>query len=214
MPLVTFDYQSQPRAALGYSFVCQLAVLQAMGVLRDVGAGLEEAITLLVERGKDLGPDVPLQQNVAKQLATSLYGRVPVIVGTGPLSPAARRWKTQLNENSKAWAYFEDLPEMNHNALSGIHFPAEAAHWFRVLFLRGTELHQRIELRLDLTQEILGGRGIACQQLRVPGESALAQMLAAVQLGDYTSCYLAFLNGTDPTDISDITGLKQSMTAR
>jgi glucose/mannose-6-phosphate isomerase len=127
------------------------------------------------------------------------------------LSPVARRWKTQFNENGKGWAYFEVLPEMDHNALSGIHSPADMAGRVRVLFLQSKGLHPRNQLRLDLTQQILEDQGVACHQVAIPGESSLSQILAAVQLGDYVSCYLAALYGSDPTDIGDIIGLKRQM---
>jgi glucose/mannose-6-phosphate isomerase len=211
VPLVSFDYQSQPRAALGYSFVSLLGVLQALGVVDDLSSDLEEALPILEAQGAELAPDVPLAQNRAKQLAHELHGHLPIVVGVGPLSPVARRWKTQFNENGKGWAYFEELPEMDHNALSGSHSPVEMLARLRVLFLRSKGLYPRNQLRVDLTQQILEEQGVVCHQVEVPGESFLAQILAAVQLGDYVSCYLAALYGTDPTDIGAIVGLKQMM---
>ena len=219
VPLVSFDYRSQPRAALGYLFVSLLGVLRALGLVEDLDADLAEALTILEGQGVNLAPGVPQAQNRAKQLAADLAGRLPIVVGAGPLAPVARRWKTQLNENSKSWAYFEALPEMDHNALSGIHFPAEAGDRCCVLFLAAEDAaswsdrgrHARNQLRLDLTQQILESQQIACRRVLVPGRSSLAQILSAVQLGDYVSCYLALLYGTDPTAIQDIIGLKGLM---
>jgi glucose/mannose-6-phosphate isomerase len=214
MPLISFSYQSQPRAALGYMFVSLLGILRAMGVVGRLEDEMEKALALLESEGSRLAPDVPLAQNPAKQLASSLVGRLPIVIGSGPMEPVARRWKSQFNENSKGWSYFEAMPEMNHNAVSGIHFPAEPADLTTVLFLSNMGLHPRNRLRLDLTQEVFEGQGVVCQQIPIQGESRLAQVLFGVQLGDYASTYLAFLNGTDPTAISDIVGLKQRMSER
>ena len=211
IPMVTFDYRSQPRAALGHMFVSTLGILNALGISGDLAANLEEAITTLQAQGATLGPESALVQNRAKKLAAWLAGHVPIVVGTEFLDPVARRWKTQFNENSKAWSYFETVPEMNHNAVSGIHFPAEAASRLRVLFLRSVGLHPRNRMRLELTQRVLEGQGVSCRDVPVEGESRLAQILAAVQLGDHVSCYLAVLNGVDPTGIQDIVGLKEQM---
>ena len=211
MPLISFDYKSQPRAALGYSFVSLLGVLQALGAVDDLSSDLEEALAILEAQGAELAPDVAVAQNGAKQLARELHGHLPIVVGVGPLSPVARRWKTQFNENGKGWAYFEVLPEMDHNALSGIHSPVDMAAQVRVLFLRSKGLHSRNQLRLEMTRQILEEQGVACHQVVIPGESSLSQILAAVQLGDYVSCYLAALYGSDPTDIGDIVGLKRQM---
>jgi glucose/mannose-6-phosphate isomerase len=210
-PCISFNYQSQPRAALGYSFMSLLGILRALGVAGDLKTDLEEALAILDAQGAELAPGVPLARNPAKKLAMELAGRVPVVVGAGPMAPVAQRWKTQFNENSKSWGYFEPMPEMNHNAVSGIHFPGEAVGCFGVLFLTRTGAHPRNKLRLELTQQIIKGQGVACREVMIRGESTLAQILSAVQLGDYASCYLAMLNGTDPTDIKDIIGLKQRM---
>jgi glucose/mannose-6-phosphate isomerase len=210
-PLVSFHYPSQPRAALGHLFVSVLGVLRALGLTADLVAEWDEALALLDAQGVELAPEIRQAQNWAKQLAYELAGRLPIVVGSGPLAPVARRWKTQLNENSKSWAYFELLPEMDHNALSGMHFPAQMADRLRVLFLRNQGLHDRNYLRFDLTQRIFEGRGIVCQPIPIQGESTLAQILTAIQLGDYVSCYLALLYSADPTLIADIIGLKQRM---
>ena len=175
---------------------------------------LEEALAVLEDRKGLVAPESPLTQNPAKQLAGRLFGRVPIVIAAGALVPVARRWKTQFNENSKSWAYFEALPEMDHNALSGIHFPKEAADRFRVIFLQHASLHPRNALRLDLTRQVLEGQGIGCERVLVPGGSELAQILSAVQLGDFASTYLALLYGADPTAIEDIVGLKEQMTDR
>ncbi len=214
VPLVTFDYPSQPRAALGHSLLSLLGVLHALGVVGNLDGDLDEALAILEEQAPQLAPDVPQAQNRAKQLAAGLAGRMPVVVGAGPLEAVARRWKTQVNENAKGWAYFEVLPEMDHNALSGIHFPAGARDCLSPIFLRNGGLHPRNELRLELTQEIFEEQGLVCYRVAVPGESALAQILAAVQMGDYVSCYLALGYGADPTEIAGIVGLKERMSDR
>ena len=211
VPLVTFHYDSQPRAALGYSLMSLLGVLRARGLAGDVDEDLEEALSILVRQKAQLAPETPQTENLAKRLAADLAGHVPIVVGAGPLAPVARRWKGQFNENGKAWAYFESLPEMDHNALSGIEFPAQAADWLRVLFLENQSLHPRNQLRVDLTQEILAAHGVTCHRVPVPGMSPLAQILAAVQMGDYASVYLALLYGADPTEIGAIVTLKQKL---
>jgi glucose/mannose-6-phosphate isomerase len=214
VPVVRFGYPSQPRAALGYMFVALLGVVRAAGLAVDLEPGFEEALALLESQPDELGPDVPRADNRAKALAAELAGHVPVIVGAGPLEPVARRWKTQCNENSKGWAYFEVLPEMDHNALSGIHFPEPATELLRIVFLQPGGLHPRTTLRIDLTRQIMEGEGVTCLEVPVPGKSSIAQILAGVQLGDYVSTYLALLYGADPTAIGAIEGLKERLADR
>jgi glucose/mannose-6-phosphate isomerase len=213
-PHVSFDYPSMPRAALGYLFVSLLGILRALGAAQDIEVDLREALAVLAAQEPLLAPEAPRAQNRAKQLAEALLGRVPVVVAAEALAPVARRWKSQFNENSKGWAYFEILPEMNHNALSGIHYPATAVDHLSVLFLCQASLHPRNRLRLEATRKVFESRGAACHEVTISGQSKLAQILSAVHLGDYISCYLALLYGTDPTAIKDIHGLKWHMSGR
>ncbi len=211
VPLVSFRYKSQPRAAMGFNLVSLLGILRAMGAVGDLTLALDQAAALMDERMRELEPGSPQAHNLAKQLAADAYGRVPLVVGAGPLAPVARRWKSQINENSKGWSYFEVLPEMNHNAVSGIHFPPGLAERICMLFLTGAAVHPRNRLRFELTQQVFEGQGILCRRIEAPGRTPLAQILTAIQLGDYVSVYLAALYGTDPTAIDDIVGLKRRM---
>ena len=59
------------------------------------------------------------EDNPAKALARRLEQRLAVVYGAGPTAPVARRWKGQINENAKAPAFFNELPELDHNELMG-----------------------------------------------------------------------------------------------
>jgi glucose/mannose-6-phosphate isomerase len=219
VPFIPIEYRSQPRAALGYLLVSMMGILEAAGVVGDRTPSLYEALTLLDAQVLSLAPESPLSENLAKQLAAGLVGRLPLIIGAGPLAPVARRWKTQINENSKGLACFESLPELDHNTIEGIHFPAEEIQRLYVLFLgcarlssgAPSGLHPRNRLRLDLTRQLLERYQIDCREVPVAGESPLAQILSTVQLGDYVSCYLALQYGVDPTELKEIAWLKQQM---
>jgi glucose/mannose-6-phosphate isomerase len=211
VPLVRFDYQSQPRAALGYSLVLLLGVPWRLGLLRDYSAGLEEATRVMEEWQAEIGPTVPTAHNAAKSLAGQIVGRLPVIYGAGFLAAAANRWKTQFNENSKHWAFFEVLPELNHNAVVGFGIPQAVQEQTIVLMLRSGLDHPRVQVRWQVTRELLRREGVAAETLQGRGESRLAQMLSLIHLGDYVSFYLAMLNGADPTPVESIGFLKQRL---
>jgi glucose/mannose-6-phosphate isomerase len=96
---------------------------------------------------RDLVERRPLVCNPAKQVAAKLRGRVAVIYGAEILSEVARRCKGEFNENSKAWAFFESFPELNHNAVVGYEFPVEVKDRIFVPVLRSSSLHPRNLLR-------------------------------------------------------------------
>ena len=47
LPLLRYDYPSQPRAALGYSFTLLLGLFCRLGLVRDHSADLEEAVQVM-----------------------------------------------------------------------------------------------------------------------------------------------------------------------
>jgi glucose/mannose-6-phosphate isomerase len=135
-----------------------------------------------------------------------------VIYGAGVLIEVARRWKTQLNESAKVWAFFEQMPEAQHNAIVGMGLPQAIAGATTVVVLRSARLdHLRVALRYDLMRRLLDDAEIEAIEVTARGESALAQMLSLTLLGDYAAAYLALLYGVDPTPTAVIDELKASL---
>lgn len=214
VPAFQFQYASQPRAALGYSIVPLLAVAQAVGAVHGVEGAVSEAVSLMENLIQRIDAAVPTSANPAKQVALCLQGRLPVIYGAGFLTPVARRWKTQINENSKSWAFYEELPEANHNSIVGYGLPAEVSRLAYVVFLRSPALHPRVLLRYEATADALREASVESEVVEAEGESAFAQMMFLTLFGDYVSYYLALLNGVDPTPVAPIDTLKRRLAGR
>lgn len=213
LPLLQFQYAAQPRAALGFSFGLLLSTLARLGYLEESRLGVDEAIAVARSLPSALGPEVPTDTNPAKQLALRLHGRLPVIYGAGILSEVARRWKGQFNENSKAWSFFEQLPELNHNAVVGYENPSDLASRLHVLLLSSSTYHPRVAARVRITSQILQQRGVAHEVVEARGNSPMAQMMDVILTGDYASYYLALLYATDPTPVKTIDFLKEQLAA-
>jgi glucose/mannose-6-phosphate isomerase len=209
IPAFVVDYQAPPRAAFPYNLIPLVGIFQNLGLLGDKSADLQEAVDILKKLSRDFMETRPLASNPAKQLAAKLRGRVAVIYGAEVLSEVAQRWKAQFNENSKAWAFFESFPELNHNAVVGYEFPLEAKERIFVLMLRSSSLRPRSLLRYEATAKLLAKAGIAYEFAEARGESALAQAMSLILLGDYSSFYLAMLNEVDPTSTDAINFVKQ-----
>ncbi len=208
-PLWTFSYKSTPRAALGYSFTLLVGLAKRLGFLPIKPDSVAEAVARLEAMQRQLLPDVPTARNDAKGWATWLHGTVPAIFGSGFLAAAARRWKGQFNENAKQWAMWDELPELNHNLVVGLGLPETVVpHHLRVVFLRSNLDHPRVQVRWQITAELLARHGIEVREAYGLGESAFAQLLTVIHFGDFVSYYLAALNGEDPSPVANITYLK------
>jgi glucose/mannose-6-phosphate isomerase len=211
VPAFVFTYRSAPRAALGYSLMAILGVFFKAGLIADMAADVAETVEVLEKLKGEIDFAVPTATNPAKRLAINLHGKLPVVYGAGLLADVARRWKTQINENSKGWMFFEVLPELDHNAVEGYPFPAELAGRVVVLMLTSTLDHPRVTLRQRLTGQILARAGVPVETVAGRGHSALAQVLSTVHFGDYVSIYLAFLYGVDPSPMPAIDFLKAEL---
>lgn len=211
LPVLEIPYVGEPRAVLGYSFFLLLGLLHRAGLVGDKSRELEEVGRVLGDLNQRLAPEVPFNRNPAKQLASRLQARLGVVYGAGILESVARRWKGQINENAKSWAFFETLPELNHNSVVGYDMPRDLAAFFLVVFLYSDMLHPRVRRRYRVTQEILEKKGVAYASVSSEGEGVLAQMMSSVLQGDYTSYYLALLNRVDPSPVEVISFLKERL---
>ena len=209
-PYLRYQAPGQPRAAIGFGVGLLHDLLASAGLITDpdpLGPAVEAVEQLLERNGRQVDTDA----NPAKQLAWSLFGRIPVIYGAGIMAPVARRWKTQLNENAKSWAAFEPMPEANHNAIEGSLNPRELGDAPYVVQLRDPEEPQEITARYRVVEELLGERATNRSEVRAEGPSRLARVLTTVAFGDLASVYLALLYQTDPTPVTLLAMLKERL---
>jgi glucose/mannose-6-phosphate isomerase len=170
-----------------------------------------EAVALMGELVQELDSMVAAERNPAKQLAGRLQTKIPIVYGAEVLTEVAHRWKTQLNENSKVWAFYEELPEAQHNAIVGYPLPREAIDRLHVVLLYHPMLHPRIILRYDATKDALAAAGVGYDVVDVKGSGPLSQMLTGILYGDFVSYYLSILNAVSPSPVSAISDLKRRL---
>jgi glucose/mannose-6-phosphate isomerase len=186
-----------------------LAIGEAVGLTNGIERDVKEAIEAMEQVVAESAPDVPEAENGAKQLARQLHEKLPVIYGAGPLTEVAHRWKTQLNESAKTWAFYEELSELHHNAIVSYDLPRSTQKETVVVLLESTTLiHPRVNLRYGFTRDLLKKAGVSTLSADAGTGSALAQMMSLVLLGDFVATYLAFLYGVDPTPTTVIDELK------
>lgn len=206
-----FDHQATPRTAIGYAVTLPLALLSRTRLVADKSADVASAVNALREQQKKLNAESPVMKNPAKRMAGQFMDRFPLIFGSGTMATVARRWKTQVSQNAKAWAQFEDIPEMNHNSLAGISNPQLLITKYMALFLESDFDHPRNKLRSETTRMLMMTAGFNTDVIRGVGDTPLAQALTALHYGDYVSYYLAMAYGTGITPIESVNELKQTL---
>ena len=202
----------QPRAALGFSLGVLLRVAREIGLADLSGDTFESAVDLARERSERLGsPDGAGNRAVA--LAETLHGALPVVYsGPGLLEAVNGRWRTQLHENAKAPAVGNLFPELNHNEIMGFEAAPEGiASRMAVVVLRDEGDHVQVQKRMAATRDLVQAGVASWTEVESDGPSRLARMLSLLQLGDFTSFYLAMLQGVDPTPVETIQQLKRTL---
>jgi glucose/mannose-6-phosphate isomerase len=184
--------------------VAALEAAAACGAAPAIRDEVERAAALLAELASEWGPDSP-QDSAAKRLAVALRGTVPVVTGAGPTAAVARRWKTQINENSSMPAFASELPEADHNEVCGYGEPIAA------VFLDDPQLDERLRTRIALTAELVAPEAAAVERVEARGQTPFERTMSLVLLGDLVSVYLAVLAGEDPTPVPAIDRLKERL---
>jgi len=202
----------QPRCAFGYLFVPMVIFLSKLGFVPDSINELKDAVELLSDTALKLSPDVPAKDNQAKQIAQAVYGKLPVIYGSqNYFDVVAMRWKGQFNENSKMMAFYNVIPEMNHNEIVGWGVPKDITRRCVVIMLSDDADFQKIKKRMSITRDLIAKEDARVITVQAQGNSPLAKSLYLIYMSDFASYYLAILNGVDPTPVDRISLLKSML---
>ena len=206
-PTVMVPPGPQPRAAMGYLAGALLRLLEAAGVLPPQADGLAEAADVVEALLDGDGP------GLAQEIAVGLQERAVLVYGSaGPAAVAARRWKTQINENAKAPAFWSELPEANHNELEGWAAPGGAARTIGVVFLRDAAGEvPRVAMRFAHTRRLMEDRVAIAGEVQASGAGPLARLFSLAVMGDLVSVSLAESAGVDPMPVETIEMLKSRL---
>jgi glucose/mannose-6-phosphate isomerase len=216
IPLIKIPGGMQPRCALGYSFIVLLNIMMRSGAysknaIETTQAGIDESIKMIAAKSQIYKNYE--NNNPAIELAEKIYGKIPIFYSSSARMDSVNlRWRGQMQENAKHLAFGALLPEMNHNEINGWVLPEKLQKDFIFIFLEDKDDHPKESLRFDALENILKDQGKEVIRSMPEGKTLLARMLDSIYLGDWTSYYLALMNGQDPTAIPVITKLKNFIT--
>lgn len=193
-----------PRTAVAYMLVVAAEAAALAGAGPRIHTELDAAAEFLARSSESL-------QARAKEIAAQLAGTAPVIYGADLTSPAALRWKTQINENAKSPAFFAELPEANHNELCAWGPDSERPSHFSAVLIEDSDQHPRERRRFELTAAAVSAGGANVVRLDTVGETRVERLLWAVMLGDLVSLELAEAAGVDPLPVDAIEDLKSAL---
>ncbi len=215
IPVITIPGGLQPRCAIVYSVFPVLLTLLRNGAFSEEAAG--ETLAAINELGM-ASETLALEygnfeeNNSAIQIAKKLINKIPVVYSSSELLDTINlRWRGQIQENAKALAYGNVLPEMNHNEINGWQNPKNMMNNFVLIFLQDPAEDARLQPRFDAMEKLLGNKVSEIIKIQRNEHYALARMFTLLYFGDWVSYHLAILYREDPTPIPLIMQMKELM---
>ncbi len=209
-PLFAIPAGIQPRMATFYFVNAFLHIVKDLDVTVEDVSELSQVGEWLRAESAGWSVDVPLEENIAKQLATQLVGKTVIMYAGPKLFPAANKWKICFNENAKNTSWVNSYPEFNHNEFMGwTSHPVEKP--FSVVEIRSPLEHERVQKRFEVSERLLSGKRPSPIVITPRGDTILQQLAWSFALGDCVSIYLGILNGVNPTPVELVERLKKEL---
>ncbi len=204
-PMIKLKSGFPPRAAIAYLFGGVHKILEAYGLVPSIAKEIDATVSQLAGKVQAVFEDSSKEQNIAKQIASSLKGKIAIIYAADPAySCAAYRMKCQINENANSPAFWHCFPEMNHNEIEAYYHQDLP---LVPIILSDFDLGERYKTRVEIFSKLLDEK----IDIFAEGNSYIEKVFSLIFIGDMISYYLAVENGVDPFAIDNIYFLKENL---
>jgi glucose/mannose-6-phosphate isomerase len=210
-PVVPVPDIPQPRGALGAMAIPPLVMLEEVGLFPGASQWIGRAVEQLKRRRDQL--TAGSGTTVAAGLARRIGRTIPLMHGGGAVgSTAAQRWKTQINENANAPAFWSSQPELCHNEIQGWGQHGDVTRQVMTLVqLRTDAEHPQVARRFDIVAELMREIVADIIEVQAEGDGDLAQLLDLIIIGDFVSLELAAQEGIDPGPVPTLAIIKKQL---
>lgn len=195
------DTGIQPRSATGLSILGLTALLRQ----HDAAAELHAVAGWL-------SANMDFFECEGKTLAEKMKGRAPVIYASSRNRAVAYNWKIKMNETAKIPAFWNVIPELNHNEMTGFDAMDETRPLSKRLFfifLEDGADHQKVQRRMEITVALYRDRGLQCAAVKAIGEKPFEKMFASTLIADWTAYYTSQIYGTESEQVPMVEEFKK-----
>lgn len=204
-PAYIFDPKNnpshQPRIGQGYMQIGLLGMLSALGFIPVKAEDVLATVEFLRRKNSSYIVETTTPGNPAKQFATSLVGKIPVVIVADFLEGAAHAIRNPFHETAKQFALYFVIPELNHHLMEGLKFPDINQGVLKFIFVESNLYDSRNTKRMMLTKDVVKKNGIPIDTMKLEGASQLMQTMELISFGSFVTFYLADLNRVDPGEV-------------
>ncbi len=206
-----FNPSKQPRYGLGYAVFGIIGLIAKSGHLTLPTANIKNIIAEMEIRTRRLSPTVKQNRNKAKEIASLLVNKLPVLVAAEHLKGNIHALRNQLDESSKLFSCFLPLPDLNHFAMEGLSNPKKNKKSIIFLFFESDLYHHRNKLRFKLTKQVITDNKVSLISHTLKSKSRLGQAFELLQFGSWLSFYLSIVYNVNPEAIPWVNWFKKQL---
>jgi glucose/mannose-6-phosphate isomerase len=207
VPVLTVPSGMPPRSAVGHLLGGLLGLLDPWFPESN-----EERVGRAADRVRAQIRTLALPRGPAAALAEKIGERLPFVYAESSFLGLARRWKTQIEENAKRLAVFDEVPELLHNAIVGWDAcPRSEAARYAVMLLEWVGESATSRKGVRYLERLVARKGARVLHVPLAAEDRLEALFSGIALGDHVSLALADRRGVDPYPFDAITRLKAEL---
>jgi glucose/mannose-6-phosphate isomerase len=194
---------TQPRVGVGYAFKALLKALKAESLAEEV-----VQTSYKLEKRKD---DLEKQ---GKELVSFVKNKVPIVYASSLNEVLAKIWKINFNEGPKIPSFFNTIPELNHNEMTGfdvVDRTKDLSENMVFISLLDKEDYERNRKRADVLKKVLEKRGFSFLQIEVEGDSRTEKLFSSVVLSAWIAYYLSQEYNINPNEVPMVEEFKKEI---
>lgn len=191
-PYVLLPSGLEARYALGPSFAGLCAIAEAENSLEG------EVGNINLESTE--GESASLVQEVSE--------KTPLIVSASGESILSYIWKIFYNETAKEPAFWNVIPEFNHNEMEMF---GDSGGSYAVILIPPLEEDEALTRRYEVTKEVLAERRIVVREINIQAKTKNAKILETLLLGVMFAESKALVKGVDPESTPIIKEFKNKL---
>lgn len=146
----------------------------------------------------------------AQEIAKSIGSRIPIFYSSNENLNLAYNWKIKINETAKQVAFYNSIPESNHNELESYGY-LNNKEMFALIMLKDSNDHIRIQKRFEVFEEIINEKGIYNFSIDISNSDVYKKVFNSIVLGDFASTYMAESKNVPSKEVPLIESFKKRL---